>query len=111
MKKICIALSIFLILCGCKNIEEPAKLSTVITAKCVDEDNNPVSGATIQFCDDSMCSRVVSDDEGIASFEGEFMSCTVHAAGAPEGYSLKTEEEKTVLGNKDIELTFIFLKE
>lgn len=114
MKKYSFSVMIIIILgllfVGCGK-DEPTQSTTIITAKCVDEENNPVADAVVQFCDDSSCNTVKSDESGIASFEGTSLVFTVHAIKAPEGYTIITTEEQTVSSTGSTELTFVFAKE
>jgi len=53
----------------------------------------PVEGVMIQMCDDSACSLVMTDAEGIACFESPSgKAYEVHVLTVPEGY----EEDTTV---------------
>ena len=63
-----------------------------------DSNGDPVKGATIQFCDDTVCMVGKTDSDGIASFPDaeEGHPYTVHILKVPEGYE-KNEEEFTAL--------------
>ena len=52
-----------------------------------DEAGEPVSDVTIQFCSDTECILGTTDDNGIAVFDNEAGSYTVHIFEAPEGYA------------------------
>ncbi len=54
---------------------------------CVDEDGNPVQGATIQFCSDVQCMMGKTDADGVAEFEEAPGHYTVHLLKVPEGYA------------------------
>ena len=54
---------------------------------CVDEDGNPVQGATIQFCSDIQCMMGKTDADGVAEFEEAPGHYTVHLLKVPEGYA------------------------
>ena len=70
----------------------------------VDENDNPVPGVTVQFCDDTTCNLGTTESNGMAIFEpaapGKF---TVHMLDVPEGY----EEDETEYVTED---TFGLLK-
>ena len=53
----------------------------------LDESGNPVPGAMIQFCSDVECSMAKTDDSGIATFDKEAGSYTVHVLKVPEGFA------------------------
>ena len=52
-----------------------------------DPGGKPVSGVTIQFCSDTECLVGKTDENGIAVFEKEGGSYTVHVLKVPEGYA------------------------
>ena len=54
----------------------------------VDESDNPVSGVTVQFCDDTTCNLGTTDSSGVAVFKTEAPGkFTVHMLDVPEGYA------------------------
>ena len=59
---------------------------------CVDEDGNPVQGATIQFCSDIQCMMGKTDADGVAEFDEAPGSYMVHLLKVPEGYAKDTTE-------------------
>ena len=59
---------------------------------CVDEDGNPVQGATIQFCSDIQCMMGKTDADGVAEFDEAPGSYIVHLLKVPEGYAKDTTE-------------------
>ena len=54
----------------------------------VDENDNPLSGAIVQFCTDSMCNLGETKDDGIAVFAADKPGAyTVHIQGVPDGFA------------------------
>ena len=51
-----------------------------------DQAGNPVVGATVQFCSDSTCMLAKTGSDGIAVFDSEPGSYTVHVQKVPKGY-------------------------
>ena len=60
-----------------------------------DEDNKPVPGVSIQFCTEEMCFQGTTDDTGIASFDQEPGTYSIHVLGVPEGFAPDKTEYKT----------------
>lgn len=58
----------------------------------MDEDGNPVQGATIQFCSDIQCMMGKTDADGVAEFDEAPGSYIVHLLKVPEGYAKDTTE-------------------
>ena len=54
---------------------------------CVDGDGNPVAGAMIQICNDSLCMVFPTDAEGRAEYVGAPYAYEVHVLMAPGGYA------------------------
>lgn len=59
------------------------------------ETMSPIQGVQVQLCSDSMCWMGKTDENGLASFEVDPGTYTVHITKAPEGY-VKSEEEFTL---------------
>lgn len=59
---------------------------------CVDEDGNPVQGATIQFCSDIQCMMGKTDADGVAEFDEAPGSYIVHLLKVPEGFAKDSTE-------------------
>ena len=57
-----------------------------------DEAGKPVSGVTIQFCSDIECNMGTTDANGIAAFDKEAGSYTIHVLKVPEGYAADDTE-------------------
>ena len=53
----------------------------------VDPDGYPVKGVAVQFCSDTECTLGTTNENGIAVFEKEAGSYTVHVLKTPEGYA------------------------
>ena len=52
-----------------------------------DTAGKPVAGVTIQFCSDTECIMGTTNDKGIAAFDKEAGSYTIHVFKVPEGYA------------------------
>ena len=52
-----------------------------------DTAGKPVSGVTIQFCSDTECIMGTTNENGIAVFDKEAGSYTIHVLKVPEGYA------------------------
>lgn len=57
-----------------------------------DANGNPVPGVTIQFCSDTECSSGQTGEDGIAVFDKEAGSYTVHVLSVPDGYAADSTE-------------------
>ena len=57
-----------------------------------DAAGKPVSGVVIQFCSDTECIMGTTDEKGIASFNREAGSYTVHVLKVPEGFAADLTE-------------------
>ena len=53
---------------------------------------DPIEGARVQFCSDTACMMGITDSRGLASFESDPGTYTVHLLKAPKGYKSSTEE-------------------
>lgn len=80
--------------------EEAGESNYVITVS--DEKGNPVKDVTLQICDESSCSVLVTDEKGSATFEGELNLYEVHVLKVPAGYA---DEKETFKMTKDLEIT------
>ena len=69
----------------------------------------PIPNVRVQFCSDSMCRMGKTDENGLAMFEADPGTYTVHMMKAPEGY-VKSEEEFTLDKDKR-EATYYLSKE
>ena len=70
----------FLAGCGGK---KPANYEVLVN----DAGGNPVEGVTVQFCSGTECIMGKTDEKGIAVFEKEAGTYTVHVLKVPEGYT------------------------
>ncbi len=57
-----------------------------------DEAGKPVSGVMVQFCSDTECMLGKTEENGIAIFEREAGSYTVHVLKVPDGYAADDTE-------------------
>ena len=59
--------------------------------KCVDEDDMPVSGVTLQICTDETCFLAKSDENGVIEYAGEPFGYEIHVYRYDEGYEPVTD--------------------
>ena len=59
-----------------------------------DTDGKGVSGAMIQFCDDTTCRVDTTDDTGLAVFKVDKADYKVHVLKQPQGYKADSNEYK-----------------
>ena len=52
-----------------------------------DAAGKPVSGVVIQFCSDTECIMGTTNEKGVAVFDKEAGSYTIHVLKVPEGYA------------------------
>lgn len=68
----------------------------VYVIKFTDPDGNPVPGVMANVCDDTACTMLTSDDDGVAHFSGEIKPWSVQLLKVPEGFTF-VEGEKLPL--------------
>ena len=73
------------------------------------ETMKPIPDVRLQFCSDTMCRMGKTDENGLARFEVDPGTYTVHMMKAPEGY-VKSEEEFT-LDKDNHDVTYYLSKE
>lgn len=73
------------------------------------ETMEPIPGVRVQFCSDSLCKMGKTDESGVAKFDSEPGTYTVHMMKAPDGY-VKSEEEIT-LDKDNRKATYLLAKE
>lgn len=74
-----------------------------ITVK--DEDGNPVEGAMIQFCTDTMCMMQTTGADGTVSFDRTSQAeCHVHVLKAPEGFAKDDTEYAAKIDESEMEI-------
>ena len=73
------------------------------------ETMDPIPGVRVQFCSDTLCRMGKTDESGVAIFDSEPGTYTVHMMKAPEGY-VKSGEEIT-LDKDNREATYLLAKE
>ena len=78
---LCLALGL---LCGCGAAKDKTAKYMVLV---MDQENAPVPGALVEFCTDTLCSTVTTDETGMAELEGEAAAYTVHILKVPEGFA------------------------
>ena len=88
IKAIALSLVLILTVCSLAACGKPAKYEVLVR----DEAGKPVSGVTVQFCSDTECMMGATDENGIAAFEQEAGSYTVHVLKVPEGFENVSEE-------------------
>ncbi len=69
---------------------------------CMDEEGNPVSGVTVQFCSDTMCHLEETDAEGAAMFDLAPDHYTVHILKVPDGYADDSNEYEAGFDGADV---------
>ena len=81
------------VLCGCggqaqeQGEEKPQPADDLVVVLVTDGENAPIPGVMLQLCDDSLCQMGTTDETGIAEYEAEPGSYTVHVFRAPEGWA------------------------
>lgn len=65
----------------------------VYVIKFVDPDGNPVPGVMANVCDDTACTMLTSDEEGVAHFAGEIKPWSVQILKVPEGFTFIADEK------------------
>ncbi len=83
-------LSGLLLLGGCDLLEEEADAYRVLV---MNEAGDPLEGASVQFCTDTICMLQKTDAEGLARFQVAPGVYTVHVLEAPEGYFSDPKQE------------------
>ncbi len=61
----------------------------------VDQNLNPVVGATVQYCTKIMCKMAVTDKDGSITFNDPPEEYEIHVLRVPEGYNENTNSYKT----------------
>jgi len=64
----------------------------VYVIKFTDPDGNPVPGVMANVCDDTACTMLTSDDDGVAHFAGEKKAWSVQILKAPEGFAFTADK-------------------
>ncbi|MBQ8089054.1 MAG: redoxin family protein [Clostridia bacterium] len=64
--------------------------------KFVNAEGKGVQGCIVNFCSDTVCTPVVSDESGVALFEGEEDDYHLQVIVVPEGYALPEESTLTL---------------
>ena len=59
----------------------------------VDQNGEPVCGVYVNFCTDTACTMLVSDENGLITFDGEPDAYHVQILKAPDGYSFDSAFE------------------
>lgn len=70
--------------------EEPQS-DVTYTVRCEDENGEPISGVTLQVCNDSTCSVYVTDANGECVMTLAADNYEIHVLKAPEGYSFDSD--------------------
>ena len=74
-----------------------------------DEEDQPLAGVIVQFCDDTSCRLGETDEDGCAAFEvSEKKDYEIHIMKAPDGYTF--DKEEIFHANEDGSDTTIVLK-
>jgi hypothetical protein len=96
---IAVLMVMMLLLAGC------GKKAAAYEVLVSDGAGKPVAGAVIQFCSDTECIMGTTDEKGIASFNREAGSYTVHVLKVPEGYAADEGIYKTLETFSDVNVT------
>ena len=82
------------VLCGCgaqaqkqEEQQAPQPADNLVVVLVTDGENAPIPGVMLELCDDSLCQMSTTDETGIAEYEAEPGSYTVHIVRAPEGWA------------------------
>ena len=63
------------------------------TVRVIDQNGDPVPGATVNVCSDTFCDPRLTDEEGCFFYESEPFSYHLQLLKAPEGYSFDRTQE------------------
>lgn len=69
------------------------------TVKITDQNKEAVQGCVVNFCDESSCATVVSDENGIAQYSGAAYPYHIQIVKVPDGYDYDTSQEYTAKEN------------
>ncbi len=80
-----------------KHIDDALKGSTdsCYGIKVVDQNSDPVEGATVQYCSDDTCKMAVTDAGGNITFNDPPAVYEIHVLKVPDGYNNNTDSYKT----------------
>lgn len=65
------------------------------TVKITDQNREAVQGCVVNFCDESSCATIVSDENGIAQYSGAAYPYHIQIVKVPDGYDYDTSQEYT----------------
>ena len=65
----------------------------VYVIRFTDPDGNPVSGVMANVCDDTACTMLTADEDGVAHFSGERKAWSVQILKVPEGFTFAADEK------------------
>lgn len=74
-------------LCACGS-KKPTSYEVYVT----DSNGSPVSNVAIQFCSDTECMTGTTGEDGVAKFDREPGSYTIHVLNVPEGFASDSAE-------------------
>lgn len=89
--------------CGCGEVTVPPSAGTTAVQQTAadgyrvlvtDENGQPVSGVSVQFCSDTVCDVNVTGADGIVAFDKPEGTYTVHILSVPDGFSGDDAEYK-----------------
>ena len=81
----------------------------VYTLRFADQQGAPVAGVIANICDETTCSPMVSDENGVISFENVPYPYDIHVIRVPEGYTFDTAQGFTAPENGG-EMQFTVMK-
>lgn len=67
--------------------------SAVYVIRFVDPDGEPVPGVMANVCDDTSCTMLTSDEEGVAHFSDEIKDWYLQILKVPEGFAFASGEK------------------
>lgn len=75
--------------------------NTAYAVRIVDQNGDPVPGVIVNFCTDTACTPVTSDQNGQAVYTGQPYAYHVQVLSVPEGYDYTGEAEMVLLAGGD----------
>ena len=101
---VAIVSSIMILFSACGNQQTGGAYT--VTVK--DQNGEGVSGCVVNFCDESSCTPVTQDKDGVYSFDGQPYAYHIQVVRIPDGYDYDTSIEYTADeagGNIEVTLT------
>lgn len=80
------------------------------TMQFIDQNDAPVAGVIANICDETTCSPMISDENGMISFENVPYPYDVHVIRVPDGYTFDTTQS-FILPEDGCDIRFIVTKQ